>query len=82
MEASALAASIEARMIQAIIELGCEDEDIDRDSTLESLDIDSLDLVELGQILRKEFGLDLSPESFIEGIVTVGDALDVVLGYL
>jgi acyl carrier protein len=81
MEASALAASIEARMIQAIIELGCEDEEVGCDSTFELLDIDSLDLVELGQVLRKEFGLDLSPESF-EGVVTVGDALDVVLGYL
>jgi acyl carrier protein len=82
MEASALAASIEERMIQAIIDLGCEEEDVGRDSTFESLDIDSLDLVELGQILRKEFGLDLSPEAFVEGIVTVGDALDVVLRYL
>jgi acyl carrier protein len=82
MEASTLAAAIEARMIQAIIDLGCEDEDVGRDSTFESLDIDSLDLVELGQVLRKEFGLDLSPESFVEGIVTVGDALDVVLRYL
>jgi acyl carrier protein len=82
MEASTLAAAIEARMIEAIIDLGCEDEDVGRDSTFESLDIDSLDLVELGQVLRKEFGLDLSPESFVEGIVTVGDALDVVLRYL
>jgi acyl carrier protein len=82
MEASALAASIEARMIQAIIDLGCEEEYVGRDATFESLDIDSLDLVELGQILRKEFGLDLSPESFVEGVVTVGDALDVVLRHL
>jgi acyl carrier protein len=81
MDARALAAAIEARMIQAIIDLGCEEEHVGRESLLESLDIDSLDLVELGQILRKEFGLDLSPESF-EEVATVGDALDVVLGYL
>lgn len=82
MEATtATAQAIEARVMEALIEFGADPDQMSRDASLEDLDVDSLDLVELGQILAQEFGIQPKPEDF-ENVVTVGDALDVILGYL
>ena len=45
----------------------------------EELDIDSLDLVELAQIVEEEFGVELKGDD-VEEIKTVGDAIDLVAG--
>jgi len=50
-------------------------------ATLEELDIDSLDLFELGQILHQEFGIEVDPEDF-EEVNTLGDAQEAMLSYL
>ena len=81
MSATVTIQQVEDRVREALVELGPEPEQITPDATLESLDIDSLDLVELGQVLQQEFGFEVKPEDF-EGVVTVGDALDVIKGYL
>ena len=47
------------------------------DAELEALDIDSLDIVELSQILHDDYGIDIKPQDF-QGATTYGDALDVV----
>lgn len=47
------------------------------DAELEALDIDSLDIVELSQILHDDYGIDIKPQDF-QGSTTYGDALDVV----
>lgn len=44
----------------------------------EDLDADSLDLVELVQELEDRFGIAI-PEDDLEGITTVGHAVDLVL---
>ena len=68
------------RVFEILVELGPEPDEIHPDATLEELDIDSLDLVEVAQILFQEFGIKLDPESF-EGVRTVGEAFDVMRGY-
>lgn len=47
----------------------------------DDLDADSLDLVELIMALEEEFGVEV-PEEELEGIDTVGQAFDLVVGKL
>jgi len=47
----------------------------------DDLDADSLDLVELVMALEEEFGVEV-PEDDLEGVETVGQAYDLVVGKL
>ena len=47
----------------------------------DDLDADSLDLVELVMALEEEFGVEV-PEEELEGVDTVGNAYDLVVGKL
>ncbi len=47
----------------------------------EDLDADSLDLVELVMALEEEFNVEV-PEDDLEGIETVGQAYDLIVGKL
>jgi acyl carrier protein len=69
--------SIEETLFDAIAEIGPDRSDITREATLEDLDIDSLDLVEIAQLVQETWGVELDPQEFI-GVKTVGDALDVI----
>ena len=51
--------------------------DITPEATFEELDIDSLDLVELAQIVEDEYGVVLKGEDMKE-LKTVGDAIDMI----
>ena len=69
------------RIIDALIEFGADPDQLRPEATLEELEIDSLDLFELGQILEQEFGLAVDPDDF-ENVTTLGQAQSVMLGYL
>lgn len=69
------------RVLEALIEFGAEPDELRPEATLEELEIDSLDLFELGQILSQEFGLQVDPDDF-DNVVTLGDAQRVLAGYL
>jgi acyl carrier protein len=73
--------AVEARIAEALVEFGADPDKLRAEATLEELDIDSLDLFELSQILKQEFGLEVNPEDF-EGIETLGQAQAVLLGYV
>ena len=47
----------------------------------DDLDADSLDLVELVMALEEEFDIEV-PESDLDGVKTVGQAFDLVVGKL
>ena len=49
-----------------------------REATFEDLDVDSLDLAELSQIIEDEFGVQLKGDD-VGKIKTVGDAIDLVV---
>ena len=57
--------------------LGAERDAIAPDATFESLDVDSLDLVELAQIVEDEYGVEMR-ETELADIKTVGQAIDFV----
>ena len=72
---------IAERIVEALIEFGAEPSQLRPEATLEELDIDSLDLFELGQILHQEFGIEVNPSDF-EDITTLADAQRAMLSYV
>jgi acyl carrier protein len=69
---------VEARVIEALASFGPDPDQIRRESTFEELDIDSLDLVELAQIVEDEYGVVLKGEDMKE-LKTVADAIDLIV---
>ncbi len=57
---------------------GADPGEINRDAELTALDIDSLDLAELSQIVEEQFGVNLT-SSDVKAISTVGDAVDLIV---
>jgi acyl carrier protein len=72
---------IEQRVFQALEEFGADPAQINADAEFESLDVDSLDLVELAQIVEDEYGVQLKGED-MEGIKTVRQSVDLVMSKL
>ena len=81
MAATATREEVEGRVFEALEEFGAESEAIGPDADFESLDIDSLDLVELAQIVEDEYGVQLKGED-MEGVKTVRQAVDLVVSKL
>jgi acyl carrier protein len=77
MPAQATTESVEQVIFDGLKELGAEGE-VSRDSTFEDLDVDSLDLVELAQIVEDKFGTELQGED-VKDLRTVGEAIDLVV---
>jgi acyl carrier protein len=69
---------VEARVVETLASFGPEPSQITRDATFEQLDIDSLDLVELAQVVEDEYGVVLKGEDMKE-LKTVGDAIDLIV---
>jgi acyl carrier protein len=68
---------IEKVITESLVTFGADADQINRDAELEALDIDSLDLAELSQIIEEQFGVELTSGDVAE-IKTVGDAIDLV----
>ncbi len=68
---------IQERVTEALVELGAEKDQIKPDAEFESLDLDSLDLVELAQIVEEEWGVEITAKD-METMKTVGQALDLI----
>jgi acyl carrier protein len=68
---------IEERVFKALEEFGAEPDQLSRDAEFEALDVDSLDLVELAQIVEDDYGVQLKGEE-MENLKTVGEAVDLV----
>ena len=69
---------VESRVIEALASFGPDESQITRQATFEELEIDSLDLVELAQIVEDEYGVVLKGED-MKQLKTVGDAIDMIV---
>jgi len=69
---------VETRVVETLASFGPDADQIRRSSTFEELDIDSLDLVELAQVVEDEYGVVLKGEDMKE-LKTVGDAIDLIV---
>jgi acyl carrier protein len=77
MPAQATKDGVEQVIFNGLKEVGAEG-DVSRESTFEELDVDSLDLVEVAQIVEDEFGVELQGED-VKDLKTVGEVIDLVV---
>ena len=70
--------NVEKTIYDGLVELGTERDGLSREATLEDLDVDSLDLVELAQIVEDEYGVELKGDD-VKDVKTVGDVIDLVV---
>jgi acyl carrier protein len=69
--------TIEKVVFDALESFGAEPSNITREAGFEELDVDSLDLAELTQIVEEEFGVQIK-SSDVEQLKNVGDVLDMI----
>jgi acyl carrier protein len=69
--------AIEHRINAALIEFGVEAGASRLDATWDEIDVDSLDLAELAQIIEEEYSVELS-HADMQAMKTVGDAVDMI----
>ncbi len=78
METTVTADAVEKTILDSLEEMGAERSQFSRTATFEDLDVDSLDLVELAQVVEDEFGVALEGED-VKDLKTIGDAIDLVV---
>jgi acyl carrier protein len=76
--AAVTADQVEARVVETLASIGPDADQITRESTFEELDIDSLDLVELAQVVEDEYGVVLKGED-MKDLKTVGDSINLIV---
>jgi acyl carrier protein len=72
---------IEQTVLKALEQFGAEPSALRRDATLEELDVDSLDLVELAQVIEDEYKVEVTSQD-VQNVNTVGDVIDLVASRL
>jgi acyl carrier protein len=77
MEAGVTTDRVEQVIFDGLVEVGAERNAISRQATFEDLDVDSLDLVEVSQIVEDEFGVQLEGDD-VKDLKSVGEVIDLV----
>jgi acyl carrier protein len=77
MAATVTKEQIQEKLTEALVELGADKDAIKPDAEFESLEVDSLDLVELAQVVEEEWGVEITGKD-MESLKTVGQAVDLV----
>jgi acyl carrier protein len=72
---------IEKTIYTTLEQFGAEPSALRRDATLEELDVDSLDLVELAQVIEDEYKVEVTSQD-VQNVKTVGDVIDLVASRL
>ena len=78
MATTATAEQVEQTIKEALPQFGVDESAINREASFEELDVDSLDLAELSQIVEDEYGVKFT-SSDVENLKTVGDAIDYII---
>jgi acyl carrier protein len=68
---------IETTVFESLETFGAEPTEIKREAGFEELDIDSLDLAELAQIVEDKYGVTISSDD-MKSIKNVGDVIDLI----
>jgi acyl carrier protein len=69
---------VEKTVYDALETFGADPSAISREATFAEIDVDSLDLAELSQIVEDEYGVTFK-SSDVEQLKTVGDAIDFIV---
>ena len=73
--------AVSRKVIETLASFGPPIEDVRPERTLEELEIDSLDIAELAQVVEDEYGVEISGDD-AAGVTTVGDTIGLVLAKL
>ncbi|MDQ3676806.1 MAG: phosphopantetheine-binding protein [Actinomycetota bacterium] len=68
---------IETTVYEALENFGASADKLSREATWEEIDVDSLDLAELAQIVEDEHGVKMEGDD-MQDIKTVGEAIDYI----
>ncbi|MCD6728319.1 MAG: acyl carrier protein [Solirubrobacteraceae bacterium] len=72
------AEQVEKVVRDALESFGAETEGVTLETTFEELDVDSLDLAELSQIVEEQYGVVLKGDD-MKQIASVGDAVSMIV---
>ncbi len=78
MPATATAEQVQETIAEALEGFGVEPGLATPAATFESLEVDSLDLVELAQIIDERFGVELKAAD-VKGVATIADLVQLVV---
>jgi acyl carrier protein len=78
MSATVTTDQVQSVVTDALAEIGAERDAIAPEATWEELDVDSLDLAELSQVVEERFGVRLKGDDVAQ-IQTVGQAVDLIV---
>lgn len=81
MSSAATPEQVEKLVCDSLVSFGAERSEIHPTTQLSELDVDSLDLAELTQIVDDEYGVNLKSTDVAE-IGTVGDAVNLIVSRL
>jgi acyl carrier protein len=70
--------NVQEVIADGLVEIGAERDEISAEATFETLDVDSLDLVEMAQIIDDEFDVTLTGND-VKDITTVGQLVALVI---
>ena len=69
---------VESKIYSALIEFGVDSEAVTHEARWAALNVDSLDLVELAQVVEEDFGVQITGED-IKNLPTVGSVVELVV---
>ena len=69
---------VEQVVNESLVSFGADADAVNRAATFETLDVDSLDLAELAQIVDEKFGVELNGAD-VKDVSTVGDLVDLIV---
>ena len=78
MPATITTEAVQATVFKALEEVGADASQITLEASFEELDVDSLDLAELSQIVDEEYDVTLKG-SDVADLKTVGQAIDLIV---
>jgi acyl carrier protein len=70
--------AVQKTVTDALVSFGAEESEIAMDTELTALDIDSLDLAEMSQIVDDEYGVSMKSTD-VTKIKTVGDIIELIV---
>ena len=78
MSVTVTAERVEEKIYASLVEFGVAGELVSRDARWDALEVDSLDLVELVQVIEEQFGVEITSQD-MQNLPTVGSVLDLVV---
>ena len=78
MSVTVTAERVEEKVYASLVEFGVAEELVSREARWDALDVDSLDLVELVQVIEEQFGVEIASQD-MQNLATVGSVVDLVV---